>query len=142
MAGRKNPPKPKPPFELAWTFQDGSKVKQEFSEVIFQYLSETASMYRSGSRELQAIGRRRLQELADQLGKEENRKLWRSIDNRENSQQPRPNARAAGTEDGEVELEFARLCREGHSAREARGIMLSWGKWSQSTIYRRTKEKK
>lgn len=38
----------------------------------------------------------------------------------------------------EILEEFNRLLADGHTTREARGILLSWGRWSQSTIYRAT----
>ena len=53
---------------------------------------------------------------------------------------PRPNARGVDHED--VQNEYRRLVREGHTEREARGILVSRGNMgSQSTIHRVTKKK-
>lgn len=57
-----------------------------------------------------------------------------------NATSPRPNGRA--TDHDDVLIEYQRLVREGHTEREARGILVQRGTMgSQSTIYRITKEK-
>ncbi len=57
--------------------------------------------------------------------------------NSSNASMPRPNARS--TDHNEVKIEFNRLVREGHTEREARGILVDRGNMgSQSTIYRAT----
>lgn len=57
-----------------------------------------------------------------------------------NASKPRPNARAIDHD--EVKLEYSRLVRDGHTEREARGILVQRGNMgSQTTIYRITKEK-
>ena len=57
-----------------------------------------------------------------------------------NAKNPRPNARAIERDD--VLSEFHRLVREGHTEREARGILVQRGNMgSQTTIYRITKKK-
>lgn len=58
--------------------------------------------------------------------------------NSSNAKNPRPNARAIERE--AVLSEFHRLVREGHTEREARGILVQRGNMgSQTTIYRITK---
>jgi len=42
----------------------------------------------------------------------------------------------------EIMVEFRRLRASGHTESQARGLMTSWGRWSQSTIYRATAKKK
>jgi len=66
-------------------------------------------------------------------------KRWKMvIQNRKNARRSRPKARASDSD--EITSEFRRLVREGHTEREARGIMNSWGRWAKSTIYRKTKK--
>lgn len=60
--------------------------------------------------------------------------------NAENASMPRPNARAVDHD--EVLIEYRRLVREGHTSREARGILVKRGNMgSQATIYRVTNKK-
>lgn len=58
------------------------------------------------------------------------------------SEQNRKNAQGKRTKradpDGEIPREFTRLVQEGHTPREARGIMARWGRWPASTIRRHT----
>lgn len=57
-----------------------------------------------------------------------------------NASLPRPNARAVDHD--EVRIEYRRLIQEGHTEREARGILVQRGNMgSQATIYRVTKNK-
>lgn len=72
-------------------------------------------------------------------GAREALKLMRAR-NAVNASLPRPNARAIDHD--EVRIEYRRLIQEGHTEREARGILVQRGNMgSQATIYRATKNK-
>lgn len=128
----------RPPFVRTDTFEDGSKMTTSLDDVAYQYLVETAKMLAMDDPRFKQTADDRLRAIAKVLGAIENRQLWQSLINKENAQKKRPTAKVDADEDDTIEKEFARLVAEGHSEREARGIMVSWGKWSQPTIYRRT----
>lgn len=132
----------KPKFKKVFRFSDSTEVSMSLAEVAYQYLAESARMFAMDDPEWRQRGQERLRQVASFIGKETDAQLWASVVNKKNASMPRPAARSIETEDDEIVNEFRRLVREGHSAREARGIMTGWHKWSQSTIYRRTKEEK
>ena len=129
----------KKPHVIAYRFRQEERMQITLDESAYQYLCESARMLLSDAPHFRQLGTERMRKIAGILGKAENRRLWASVDNKKNAKSPRPNARLADPED-EITTEFLRLCREGHSEREARGILVSWGRWSQSTVYRRTKK--
>ncbi|MGC3986242.1 MAG: hypothetical protein QM777_16865 [Pseudorhodoferax sp.] len=136
MASKKTPERPT--FVQSYVFDDDSKMSVPLDELAYQYLLQAAKMLASDNPAFRQSGDTRLREASKVLGAIENRQLWQSLINKENAQKKRPSGKVDADEDDTIEKEFARLVREGHSEREARGIMVSWGKWSQPTIYRRT----
>lgn len=65
-------------------------------------------------------------------------KAARKVMNQKNAKSPRPNGRTVDHD--EVITEFLRLTREGHTPREANGMLFARGLASRSTIIRITKQ--
>lgn len=65
-------------------------------------------------------------------------KAERKVMNQKSAKAPRPNGRTVDHD--EVITEFTRLTREGHTTREANGMLFSRGLASRATIYRITKQ--
>jgi hypothetical protein len=131
----RSPKKPKPSFSVAFKFGDGAVDKLDLEEFFMQNLRQYARMFASDDPVWRAQGEMRLREAAVVLARAENGRLWGSVTNKANAEKERP---AAQVDEGEIESEFRRLLREGHSPSNARGILKLRGRWSQSTIYRRT----
>jgi hypothetical protein len=139
MTTGRSPKKPKPSFSVSYRSGGGPENRLSLKELIFKHLREYAAKLNSDDPVFRVQGEARLQEVAGILARTENSRLWGSVTNKANAEKERP---AAQVDEGEIETQFRRLLREGHSPRNARGILKSWGRWSQSTIYRRTKGQK
>lgn len=133
-------PNDKPPFVIGFKFNDGSTERMSLADLAYKHLRNYAAMVGSDDAALRHAGELRLREISAILASTENARLWASVVNKSNAAKERPDARIDGED--EIEREFDQLVREGFTPREARGRMRTWGRWSYSTIYRRTAAQK
>ncbi|WP_332747544.1 hypothetical protein [Hydrogenophaga sp.] len=135
MATNKTKPAKKT-FSKVYKFAEQDGVRVSLEEDAYQHLCTFARMFMSDDPVLSMTGRERLRQVAKALASAQNEKLRASVANRPNAQQERA---PRVDPDDEIRTAFDRLTREGHTPREARGILLRWDRWSESTIRRRTK---
>jgi hypothetical protein len=98
---------------VVWRFDDGTNMREGTLNQHIRGVADRAVQYR-----------------------DLRQKIERSEDGKKGKGVPRPAARKHDPD--EIAKAFARLIQEGHTEREARGILLSWERWSQSTIWRAT----
>ena len=125
-------------FSVETTARQNASVLYQF--FTFELQSARAPVRVNPKRDMEALSNAAaLVSTWAMYGGKEALKLMRAR-NAVNASMPRPNARAIDHD--EVRVEYRRLVQEGHTEREARGILVQRGNMgSQATIYRTTKNK-
>lgn len=116
-------------------FTDGEEHYLPLEDSAFQMLTGFARRYCCDDPVLQFQAHEWFKALAKELAQTEASRVWSSMQNKIN-----------GAQTSEVHLdsrenirrEFVRLVQEGHSTREARGMLVNRGLASQPTIHRHT----
>lgn len=128
---------------VGYKFPDGTINRVPTSDVDFQLVTQYVDMARSENTEMQAAGRAGIERLHDTSAKAAAVRhvaaQKRSALARHAGKAERPNGRTVDPE--EIAREFDRLRREGFTARQARGKMRAWDRWSDSSVTRYAKEK-
>lgn len=136
--GSKNQNAPAKTASLEFKFEDGRSHRLPFEDVAFQYLRQYALMFAADDPALRMQAIAGFREIAVALARSESGRLWTAQQLKTIAAKDRPSRRHPDAE--EIQSEFLRLVRENHTERQARGLLRSWGRWSDSAVTRYAKK--
>jgi len=134
----KNQKAPAKTASLEFKFEDGRHHRLSLEDVAFQYLRQYALMFAADDPALKTRAITGFREIAGVIARTETGRLWMARQNREIAAKDRPSRRHPDAD--EIQSEFLRLIRENHTERQARGLLRSWGRWSDSAVTRYAKK--